>query len=328
MKFRTEIPVEKTEVNIDHRSKLMLLGSCFSQNIGQKLLDGNFNVELNPFGVLYNPLSIAKSLQLLLDKKQFAESDLFEDRGVYNSFSHHSSFSSDDRNECLKNINESIDRASSKLENLDYLIITFGTAYVFSLKETDEVVSNCHKVPASLFDRRRLSVAEIIDEWGGLLQKMREVNPKLKVIFTVSPIRHWKDGAHGNQLSKSILLLAIDELQNQEKNVFYFPSYELVLDDLRDYRFYASDMLHPNEIAIDYIWQHFSEMYFCGDTMGIIREWNQLVRGVEHRTQNETSKEYQDFLKIIMDKLLIFKSKYSYLDCSKLEAVLASKFRV
>lgn len=327
MIFRTKISPEKTDVRIDHRSTLMLLGSCFSQNIGQKLLDGNFDVDVNPFGVLYNPSSIAKSLTLLLDGKKFTREDLFEDRGFFNSFHHHSSFSSTDESECLFRINDSAIRASAKLSGLNVLIVTFGTSYVFSLKKTGKVVSNCHKIPASFFERKRLTVSQIVDEWGDLLIKLRERNPQLKVVFTVSPIRHWKDGAHGNQLSKSILLLAIDELQHKHRNISYFPSYELLLDDLRDYRFYAEDMIHPNEMAISYIWEYFAAMYFSEETKNIIKEWRQLVKSSQHRTQNEMSKEYQDFLKNIMDKLLIFKSKYSYLDCSILEADLTAKMK-
>lgn len=325
MNFRTEIPVEKTDIRIDHRSSLMLFGSCFSQSIGQKLLDGNFDVEVNPFGVLYNPSSIAKSLRLLLDRKVFTEGDLFEEKGVFNSFHHHSLFSSPDKIECLKKMNDSAERASAKIKTLDCLLVTFGTAHVFSLRESGEVVSNCHKVPASFFERTRLTVSDIVAEWSDLLGRLRSASPKMKVIFTVSPIRHWKDGAHGNQLSKAILLLAIDELQNEYPNVFYFPSYELLLDDLRDYRFYAEDMIHPSEVAVDYIWKYFSESYFTTDTQLIIKEWQQLVRAVSHRPQNSQSKEYQDFLKNIMDKLLIFKTKYSYLDCSNLESILTDK---
>lgn len=325
MNFRTEIPVEKTDIRIDHRSSLMLFGSCFSQSIGQKLLDGNFDVEVNPFGVLYNPSSIAKSLRLLLDRKVFKEEDLFEEKGIFNSFHHHSSFSSPDKIECLKKMNDSAERASKKLENLDYLLVTFGTAHVFSLRKSGKVVSNCHKVPASFFERTRLTVSDIVTEWSDLLVRLRSANPTVKVIFTVSPIRHWKDGAHGNQLSKAILLLAIDELQRMHREICYFPSYELLLDDLRDYRFYAEDMIHPSDMAVDYIWKHFSESFFTAETQLIIKEWQQFVRAVSHRTQNPQSKEYQDFLKNIMDKFLIFKTKYSYLDCSNLESVLADK---
>lgn len=328
MKFRTEIPVSESILRIDHKSSMMLLGSCFSQNIGLRLQEGNFDVDVNPFGVLYNPASIEKSLKILLSKKLFTIEDLFEDRGVFNSFSHHSIFSSESKEECLNRINQQIEKSSEKLLDLDYLLVTFGTSFVFTLKETGQVVSNCHKIRADRFDRRRLSVSEIVAQWSDLLERLKEVNPKLKVIFTVSPIRHWKDGAHGNQLSKSILLLAIDELNSKYDFTSYFPAYELMMDDLRDYRFYAEDMLHPNEMAISYIWGYFKKTYFDQPTEQILREWSQIYLAVNHRSQNENSKEYQDFLKNIMDKLMRFKSKYSYLDVSNLESILQARMRI
>lgn len=319
MDFRTSIIPDKPEFNIDYQSKLMLFGSCFAENIGAKLSYSNFDVNVNPFGILYNPASISKVLHLLLDKKVFTEKDIFKHRDIYYSFYHHGDFSSTDEADCLRKIQDSMEQASSDLLDRDILLITFGTAHIFNFRETDEIVSNCHKLPASLFSRKRLTVDEIVDEWSILIKKLREVNPQLKLLFTVSPVRHWKDGAHGNQLSKSILLLAIDKLQAQYAGVFYFPAYELVLDDLRDYRFYEQDMLHPNNIAIDYIWEHFENTYFDNKTRDIIKEWEGIKRAVNHRPFNEHSTDHQSFLRQTLQKITKIEQKYPFLRCKEIK---------
>jgi hypothetical protein len=292
-----------------------MLGSCFTENIGNLLIENKFDVNLNPFGMLYNPQSIAKALEMLIEERVLASDDIFEYKGLYHSFYHHSSFSHADREACLININNRLKHASAGLRRADILFITFGTAYVFRHKESGEVAGNCHKLPAGLFDRYRLDVESIVIEWEHLMQHLKEINPSLNVIFTVSPVRHMKDGAHDNQLSKSVLLLATDELCKPDDSLHYFPSYEIVLDELRDYRFYNEDMAHPGAVAIKYIWERFSEAYISECSYPIMEEWRKIHLALNHRPFDADSDEYKLFLRQTLLKLKKFNGKYPYICC-------------
>ncbi|MDP4186326.1 MAG: GSCFA domain-containing protein, partial [Bacteroidota bacterium] len=210
--FRTEVQIPEYSWRLDHSHQIMMIGSCFSENIGQILIQNKFPVDLNPFGILFNPTSIAQSLELLIEKKVFTEEDLFYHAGIWNSFAHHSRFSSVDKDIALDTINRQVQTSSENLRNASSLIITFGTAWVYEYQKTGQIVSNCHKLPANEFKRYRLSIPEIMDQWINVLHRLWEINPELRILFTVSPIRHWKDGPNENQLSKSTLLLAVDHL--------------------------------------------------------------------------------------------------------------------
>ena len=199
MPFFTEIKIPEFPWKMDYSKSMMLMGSCFSENIGQKLIDLKFGIDMNPFGIVYNPESIANSLQILLEKRIFTESDLFQDQGIWSSFYHHSRFSDVDQKAVLEKINNRISSSNEFLKKADFLIITFGTSWVYELKKTGKIVSNCHKIRASEFKRFRMEVSEIAEKWSDLLEKLWQINPNLKLIFTVSPIRHWKDGAVENQ---------------------------------------------------------------------------------------------------------------------------------
>lgn len=315
MEFRTKIETPYLGFELDHRCKMLMMGSCFAQNVGNLLIQSKFDLILNPYGVLYNPASISKALNRLLDKKTFSEDELFEHKGVYNSFWHHSQFSDIDKSRCLERINTAFGKSVERLHDCDVLFITFGTSYVFELQSNGEVVGNCHKLPALVFNRSRLTVDDIVADWTRLIDRLLEVNPRLRVVFTVSPIRHLKDGLHDNQLSKSILLLAVDKLCSEYDACCYFPAYEIVLDDLRDYRFYDEDMVHPNGLAVKYIWGVFSEVFFDKKTIEIISEWNKLQMAVNHRPLNINSSEYGLFVDQTIDKLKIFQQKYPYICC-------------
>jgi hypothetical protein len=317
MDFRKIIDIPESELRIDYHSKLVMLGSCFAENIGRRLSDNKFTIDVNPFGVLYNPASIQQGLKVLLDEKVFSESDLFHHKGLFHSFYHHSLFSGVEINDVLTNINKKREEASLNLKNADILLVTFGTAYVYQNKDTDKVVGNCHKLPAAQFNRYRLSVKDIVDDWSLLIDRLREINSKLKFLFTVSPIRHWKDGVHGNQLSKSTLLLAIDELSEKYRDIFYFPSYELLLDELRDYRFYAQDMLHPSDVAIQYIWEKFEATYLNKETQTIVNQWENVKRAIDHRPFNEGTPEHKHFLRQTLLKLETLRNNYPYFECEK-----------
>lgn len=313
MNFRTEIQVSKASFLVTHQSKLLLLGSCFVENIGEKLIDNKFQADINPFGILYNPASIAKAISLGVNEKAFTAEDIFFHQGLYHSFMHHGDFSRIDENELLSNINCSLSNFRNNLPSYDVMFVTFGTSYVFIDNKTNDVVANCHKLPADNFLRRRLDVDEIVDIWKETINSLRGINPDLKIVFTVSPIRHWKDGVHDNQLSKATLLLSIEKIQSQFDNIIYFPSYELVLDDLRDYRFYAEDMIHPNDIAINYIWEKFEKMFFDEETLQIADKWSKIRKAISHKPFNEDTLEYQHFLKQTLLKIKDFSAKYPYI---------------
>jgi len=311
--FQTKIEILPTPLSITYLDAVMTLGSCFAENIGRKMEEVCFDTEVNPFGVLYNPISMINSIELLLDNKQFTPDDIFESRSLWHSFSHSSLFSAVTVEDCLDKINSRMTLASNFIRKANVLLITFGTAWIFEERKSGRVVSNCHKLPAAEFVRHRLSVEEIVTNYSSLIDKLSIKLPNLQLIFSVSPIRHWKDGAHENNLSKSTLLLAIDELQKQFDQVHYFPAYEIQLDELRDYRFYASDMLHPSEVAVNYIWKRFSETYFDTATQGIKKEVEQLVSDLSHRPLQPDSEEFRKFRQSVEKRKADIISSYSFL---------------
>ena len=325
MEFRTKIEIRCTELFINHQSKLMLLGSCFAENIGNLLQESKFDVNVNPFGILYNPASVSMVLHRIFDCEPFLAEDLIYNEGLYHSFFHHGVFSNADKDKCLSGINESLKAASEDLHKTNTLLITFGTSYVFRNVASANIVANCHKLPALSFDQYRLSVADIVNDWSLLIEKLRTNNPNLNILFTVSPIRHWKDGAHENQLSKAILLLAIDELQKKFAQVYYFPSYELLLDELRDYRFYAEDMIHPSDVAVKYIWETFGENFFNDETKQIIKEWNSIKSAINHKPFNSETEIHKQFLRQTLLRIEFFRQKYTYIRIENEKAALEER---
>jgi hypothetical protein len=255
-----------SSVKIDYRSGILSLGSCFSQNIGRRLQRALFQTDINPFGVLYNPASIAQNIGLLCENRDFSEENLSKHGSLFFNFAFDTSFSAISAKQCLEKINARFTSAVKNLKSADFLLITFGTAFVFKLKRTGETVANCHKLPAEYFVRQRLGVEDIVSMFEELFSKIKTVNPHLHIVLTVSPVRHIKDGLHENNLSKSTLLLAAERLAKGFENVSYFPAYEIVIDELRDYRFYAPDLLHPSETAVDYVWEKFAQAYFSAQT--------------------------------------------------------------
>jgi hypothetical protein len=264
--------------------KIVTCGSCFAENIAKQLTDAGFSVDINPFGMVYNPSSLAKSFTELLDEKKYTAGELFQYENLYHSFAHNSRFSDRTPDAVLDKINTRLQYSSAFLRDANILIITFGTAYVYRLREIGEVVSNCHKLPENRFIRNRLSADDILKEWNPLLNRLKDENKSLNIIFTVSPIRHFRDGFHENQLSKSVLLLATDELiKGHSGFCHYFPAYEILLDDLRDYRFYDDDLLHPSNKAVDYILEKFSEMFFDKTTVLTVSEFKKTQKTLRHK---------------------------------------------
>lgn len=316
MNLQTRVIIPKASFEVSHHSKILLMGSCFSENIGKKLEDTKFSVHVNPFGIMYNPLSIYNAMDRLLDNETFTEKDFIYHNHLYHSFMHHGSFSNSNLDDAIEHVNNKFDQASTQLNNADVLLITFGTSYVFRWNESGEVVGNCHKIPANRFTRERLSVESICTVWSALIKRVVAQNPNIKILFTVSPIRHFKDGAHENQLSKATLHLSIDKLMNDfQDNVFYFPAYEIVMDELRDYRFYTDDMLHPSVLTQNYIWKKFEETYFSNETQKINIEWEKIRQALAHKPYNTDSKEYHQFLRKTFNDLQAFEDRYTFLSC-------------
>ncbi len=327
IKFRTEVIVPEFKKKLGYHHQSMMIGSCFAENIGSYLQEYCFPMIVNPFGILYNPISIANSLRLLISGKKFTEQDLFFSDGLYNSFSHHSRFSGSDPVSTLARINTQTSGASGVLKKCHHLFITFGTSWVFEHKINGVVVSNCHKLPAATFDRYRLSMKQITETWIPLIDQMRNLNPDLHLIFTVSPIRHLKDGAHENQLSKSTLLLAIDELTSKfgAEIISYFPSYELVHDELRDYRFYAADMTHPSEVAVDFIREKFVAAILDEEAMAVSAELEKILSALKHKPLNNSDKRYVLFIEDQIEKTNQLQIKYPFIDLEKVKKKLDEK---
>jgi hypothetical protein len=314
MKLYTEVDLPEYSIRLDHKDPILMMGSCFTENIGKMLERYLFPVTINPFGVTYNPLSVRQGLHALLQKQQYVKEELDQYKDLWFSFDHYTGFSSPDRDRTLDQINREFTSAKQVLQKAGFLILTWGTAWVYRYKASGQVVCNCHKIPASEFTRSRLTTEEVVDAYSSLFPELLASNPGLKMILTVSPVRHWKDGAHGNQLSKSVLLLACDQLVTQfPEQLSYFPSYEIVMDELRDYRFYGEDLLHPGENAIAYLWEKFHDNLVHEDSKKIIRELEPLLKMKEHRPFNPESDGYRKMMQQLEERSQEVKVKYPYL---------------
>ncbi len=308
--FRTIVTVPDAEHKIEISSGVFLIGSCFSDNIGEYLTETRFPALVNPFGVLYNPLSIKHAFYNILENRVTTTNNLFHLNDLWHSFQHHGKFSHPDASIATANINKSTLDAHSFLKKAEFIIITFGTAFVYYHKELQQVVANCHKFPHDNFTRKLITTEEIVNEWEKLITKLRAFNPKVKLIFTVSPVRHWKDSAHGNQISKSILLLAIEKLKLQFENIWYFPAYEILLDELRDYRFYKTDMLHPNETALNYIWKRFSESTLSDEARHYYKEAKKIQLARQHKLIGHPSSSFKQFVQQTIENINRLSDQY------------------
>ena len=296
MKLQTKIPLKKETQNlIDYQSNILLLGSCFSENIGDKLSYFKFQSTQNPFGILFHPKAIENLISNTSNKKVYSIDDLTYQNEIWHSFDAHSSLSSVKQNELLNKLNSAISLTSEKIKEASHIIITLGTSWVYRFIETDKIVANCHKIPQKKFLKELLSVAEISESLAQSISLIKSMNSDVSVMFTVSPIRHLKDGFIENTQSKSHLITAIHTLVNKQ-NVSYFPSYEIMMDELRDYRFYAEDMIHPNNTAINYIWGKFIDTWFSEETKSTMKEIDEIQKGILHRPFREDSEQHQQFL--------------------------------
>ncbi len=319
--FRIELNPQKASFDIDYQCFTLGIGSCFIENIGAMLNARQLPFLQNPFGIVYNPLSIAKQLAAIMDREDnskpsfFKDKDFFQHNGLWASLQHHGKFSGQNKEMVLKNMNDSLETACIFFKKTNRILLTFGTANVFIWKETGKVVANCHKIPPQYFEQKRLKVEEIVENFKPVFEKMVSQNPDCQVIITVSPIRHLRDGLVENNRSKAVLLLAADALSQLFDNVHYFPAYEIMMDDLRDYRFYERDMIHPNSVAIEYIWQFFSETFFNKKTKSIIQEVEKINAMLVHRPLHGVDTEgYQKFREQLNLKILALQKQYSFLN--------------
>jgi hypothetical protein len=316
MEFRTKINIEPSGIKISYDDKVMFIGSCFASSIGQQMEMGRIPVMVNPSGAVFNPVSVANTLDTITYGNEFIQEDLYCHNGTYISFFHYTDFSSEDPVKVLEKINKKSKEALEFLKSAHILFITFGTARVYRWKKTGLIVSNCHKIPSRDFNPELLTVDEIVNLWITQLDRLQFLFPQLKVVFTISPVRHWKDGAHGNQVSKSILFLAVEELLKHKSSPQYFPAYELVMDDLRDYRFYSGDMLHPSGEAINYIWDAFSGCYLENKTMTIFNEVVKVTKACNHRFNTDSTIQINNFAERMLRQISDIERKVPQIELS------------
>lgn len=307
MEFRTQVPIHSKEPKLDHSSKVLLLGSCFVENIGKKLDHFKFQHLLNPFGILFHPAAIHDFLKNVRAEKRFLEEDIFYHQETWHYFGAHSELNSGEKSKILLTLNSAVTETKEFIETATHVVITPGTAWAYRFNETGEVVANCHKVPQKNFSKELLEVKE---DLLNCVKIIKELNPSAEIVFTVSPVRHLKDGTVENQRSKAKLIDGVHEVLAQTKNIHYFPSYEIIMDELRDYRFYAEDMLHPSSIAVDYIWEKFVNSWFSAEAAQVMKRIDGIQKGLSHRPFNETSKAHQQFKKSLQNRIRELEAQY------------------
>jgi len=303
MKLQTQIPLQKQSYNlISYESKILLLGSCFVEHIGNKLEYFKFQNLQNPFGILFHPLAIENLNTNAINEKEYTEQDIFFLNEQWHSYDAHSRLSHVSKDELLNTLNCGIASTHQYLNDSTHIVITLGTAWVYRHIETDVIVANCHKVPQKQFMKELLSIEDVSQSLQSILSLIKSVNPKAVIIFTVSPVRHLKDGFVENMQSKAHLIAAIHEVVDPRHLTHYFPSFEIMMDELRDYRFYAEDMVHPNEIAVNYIWEKFKQVWIADVALNLMDEIDFIQKGVLHRPFNKNSVAHQQFLEKLEQK--------------------------
>jgi len=323
--FRTPVDVPAPSRPLSYRTPFTCIGSCFAEEIGGRLVRAKFPCDVNPFGVLYNPLAIADALERLVSGIPFTQADLEFDGERWFSFAHHGRFSRRDPETCLRDINRRLGESAEHLGRASHLSLTFGTAWVYALRETGRAVANCHRQPASRFTRFLQTSDQIVATYAPLAETLRTLNPNLELVFTVSPVRHWKDGASGNQLSKATLAVAVHQLVETCAPAGYFPAYEIVMDELRDYRFYAEDMLHIAPSGAAYIWERFADAYVDDEGKRLIPEIDKLLAAISHHPTDPASPGYQTFLDRTLRQLDDLESRHPFLNMQAERELLISR---
>jgi lysophospholipase L1-like esterase len=313
MNFRTTFKLQKELNQLNYNARLVVIGSCFSENINKKLSYYKFTTYSNPFGILFNPKAIENLIFNAVTHKQYTTKDIFKFNERWHSFDAHSDLSHENSDTLIQTLNQAICTTQQSIKNASHIIITFGTAWVYKLIETQKVVANCHKVPQKKFEKHLLSIDETIASLEQIINLVHTINPLATIIFTVSPVRHIKDGFFENSVSKSHLISAIHHLKAKNAMVYYFPSFEIMMDDLRDYRFYNSDMVHPNETAINYIWQQFQNVWIDAQTIPIQKEIETIQKGLLHKPFYPLSEQHQKFTQQLQHKILALQKQLPHI---------------
>jgi hypothetical protein len=304
MNFTTQIPISKSNNPIDYNSRIMSLGSCFAENMGEKFEYFKFHNVVNPFGIIFNPVSIEKLISRVVNQELFTEKDIFFHNELWQCYEVHSELSIANKEEFLQNLNLILQSTHNQITKSTHFIITYGTSWVYRNIELQEIVANCHKVPQKQFTKELLSIDTIQKSKKNTVDLIQKINPTCHFIFTISPVRHIKDGFVENNISKAHLISAIQQTLNSQLTTHnYFPSYEIMMDELRDYRFYAEDMLHPSQTAIDYIWIKFFENYISETEFQTMQQICDIQKALRHKPFNENSESYQQFLSKLQDKI-------------------------
>lgn len=306
--------VTPSPLKISYADKILFIGSCFTEEIGKQMKDLKFDVLQNPNGILYDPLSISAALTSYIDNKQFKEDDLFLLNELWHSWQHHSVFSGIDKEKVLQNINHSQQEAHQFLKNASWLIITAGTAFNYHLTVSGEPVANCHKAPSNFFEKKFISIEDIISQLSTTVTKLQSFNPNLKIIFTISPVRHVRDGVIENNRSKARLIEAVHFIKEKYEKVFYFPAYELIIDVLRDYRFYKNDLVHPTETATDFVFENFCNAYVDEPGKKLLKEIKNIVSAMNHKPFQKESDAYKKFMAVQLEKIKMIAAKIPSVD--------------
>jgi hypothetical protein len=317
MQLMASIHIKPLDPPVNYRDRILLIGSCFTEHIGNHLAEVKFNVLQNPNGILFDPVSVCNSLVSYVRNHQYSAGDLFQLNEAWHSWQHHSRYSALDKEQCLTTINQSQTTAHGFLKQADWLIITLGSSFVYKLAETGASVANCHKAPAQAFNKHLSTIEEIVTKFDEAIHQLFQFNPRLKIIFTISPVRHLRDGVVDNNRSKARLIESVHHLVNKFDRLYYFPAYELVIDVLRDYRFYDIDLAHPNYPATQFVLEKFSETCLDEEAQQLSGEIKQLVIARNHKPFNPTSEQHRQFLKTQLQKTKELQQRYPFLDFSR-----------
>lgn len=313
MKFRTEVDIKPSQKKIEIEDKIFSIGSCFASEISGLLKKGQLQTVNNPFGTVFNPFSINNAIKRLHDSEFYNEDELITYDDKFISLDHHTSFDTRYIHQTLEKINHKIEEGNRFLQETKWVIVTYGTSFIYEFEPKNKLVANCHKIPGSFFEKRLLSQSELADSIYNTIINIKDICPEdVQVLFTVSPVRHTKDGMVENQLSKSKLIAAVHEIIPQFENCHYLPVYEILMDDLRDYRFYKEDMIHPNHQAVNYIFEKFGEAYFSDETKDFIKENFKINKALEHRNEDEKDPKFIEFKEKLKQRIEIQQNKVKH----------------
>ena len=320
MKFHLDFEIKKLQPPIRHVNELFLVGSCFTENIGEKLRRYKFRVTENPNGILFNPVSVAEALTSYIEKTVYTPDDLFQLNEAWHSWKHHSRFSGLQPEEAVQKINNAIANAHERLKMADYILITLGSAWIYTLTDKapqarpGSVAANNHKAPSDWFHRRLMTPEDVLRVLDNVIHRLFFFNPSIRILFTISPVRHLREGMVENNRSKAVLIQTVHHLVDKFDRLYYFPAYELVIDDLRDYRFYAEDLVHPNYHATQYVWEKFAGACIEEEARALLEEIHSINLAFQHKPFNPGSGQHRKFLQSYLSKTVTMQEKHPYMD--------------